>query len=68
MDISNLAVWILGEVLIAVGVPLFFLARYLQAPEDKKQRNARALKIIAIIWMAAGVIIYLKVLLVYFIK
>ena len=51
--------WITGAVLIAVGVPLFFLARYFEAPENKKQQRARMLKLIGIVWMAVGVLLYL---------
>ena len=61
MTTNNLIVWLMGEVLIAIGVPLFYLARYLSAPEDKKKQNARDLKVIAIVWMAVGVLIYLAV-------
>ncbi len=38
------------------------------APEDKKQQRARELKIIAIIWMAAGVLLYVKAILQIIIK
>ncbi len=51
--------WTTGAVLIAVGVPLFFLVRYFEAPEAAKRHRARDLKAIAIVWMAAGVILYL---------
>ena len=53
--------------MIGIGLPLFYVARYLSAPEDKKKQKARDLKIIAIIWMAVGVMIYLVVLIVRFI-
>ncbi len=56
--------WIIGAVLIAVGLPLFFVGRYLSAPEDKKKQKARDIKIIGIIWMAVGVLIYIVALLV----
>jgi hypothetical protein len=61
MDANGLIIWLMGEVLIAIGLPLFYIARYLSAPEDKKKRKARDLKIIAIIWMSIGVLIYLVV-------
>jgi len=54
---------VIGAVLIAIGVPLFSLARYLLAPEENKKRMARGLRVIAIVWMSVGVILYLVVLL-----
>ena len=48
--------------MIGIGLPLFYVARYLSAPEDKKKQKARDLKVIAIIWMAVGVMIYLGIL------
>jgi heme/copper-type cytochrome/quinol oxidase subunit 2 len=54
--------WVIGAVMIAIGLPLYFLARYLEASEDTKKRRVRDLKLIAIIWMAVGVIIYLVAL------
>ena len=54
--------WVIGAVLIAVGVPLYFLARYFDASEDTKRRRVRDLKGIAIVWMAVGVIVYLVLL------
>ena len=62
MDTNSLIIWVIRVVLIGVGLPLFYIGRYLSAPEDEKQRKARDLKGIAILWMAAGVIIYLVVL------
>jgi len=59
--------WLIGVVMISIGISLFYVARYLLAPEDKKKLKARDLKVIAIIWMAAGVMIYLGVLIVRFI-
>jgi hypothetical protein len=52
-----------GAVLIAVGVPIFNLARYLLAPKESKKRIAQGLKVIGIVWMSVGVILYLVVLL-----
>jgi uncharacterized membrane-anchored protein len=62
MDTNGLILWLMGEVMIAIGVPLFFLARYLSAPEDQKRQRAQSLKILAIVWMAVGVLIYIAVL------
>jgi uncharacterized membrane protein YidH (DUF202 family) len=62
MDTNGLILWTIGAVLIAIGVPLLILARYLTAPEDEKKKEARGLKVVAIVWMAAGVIIYALVL------
>jgi hypothetical protein len=54
--------WIIGAVLIAIGIPLYFLARYFDASEDLKKRRIRDLKTIAVVWMSLGVIIYLVAL------
>jgi Ni,Fe-hydrogenase I cytochrome b subunit len=62
MDITRLIVWLMGVVLIAIGLPLFYLGRYFQAPEDEKKKKAKFLQEIAIIWMAVGVVIYFVVL------
>jgi heme/copper-type cytochrome/quinol oxidase subunit 2 len=62
MDITRLITWLMGVVLIAIGLPLFYLGRYFRAPEDEKKQKARDVQVIAIIWMAAGVIIYLGIL------
>jgi len=62
MDLSDTIRLVAGAALISVGVPVFFLARYLLAPEEKKKRIARGLKAIGIIWMSAGVMLYLAVL------
>jgi hypothetical protein len=62
MDVSGLILWTMGAVMIAIGVPLFYLGRYLLAPEDEKKRKAWGLKVIGIVWMAVGVLIYLVVL------
>jgi heme/copper-type cytochrome/quinol oxidase subunit 2 len=61
MDTNSLIIWSMGVVLIAIGVPLFYLARYLSAPEDKKKQKVRSLKVLAIVWMTVGVLIYLGV-------
>jgi hypothetical protein len=62
MDWPRLILWTMGVVMVGIGLPLFYVARYLSAPEDKKKQKARDVKVIAIIWMAVGVMIYLEVL------
>jgi len=62
MDVTRLILWSMGVVMIAIGLPLFYVGRYLRAPEDEKKQKARDVQIIAIIWMAAGVMIYLGIL------
>jgi hypothetical protein len=52
----------MGVVMIAIGLPLFYLGRYFRAPEDEKKQKARDVQIVAIIWMAAGVLIYMSIL------
>jgi hypothetical protein len=59
MDTASLIIFAIGAILIAVGVPLFYVGRYLSAPEDQKKQKARELKVIAIVWMAVGVLIYI---------
>lgn len=59
MDTNSLIVLSMGVPLIAIGLPLFALARYLLAPEDKKNQIARGIKIIAIVYVAVGLMIYL---------
>ncbi len=51
-----------GAVLIAVGVPVFYVGLYFAAPEDKKKRRARSLSVIGVVWMVVGLILYLRVL------
>jgi len=53
----------MGLVMIAIGLPLFYVGRYFRAPENEKKQKARDMQVVAIIWMAAGVMIYLGVLL-----
>jgi hypothetical protein len=62
MDNNSLIRLMIGAVLIAIGVPVFYLARYFLASEDKKKRMARGLKIISVIWMSVGLILYIVVL------
>jgi hypothetical protein len=62
MDTSSAIRLVIGAMLIAVGLPLFALARYFIAPENKKNQMVRDIKIIAITWMSAGVLLYLIVL------
>jgi hypothetical protein len=61
MDTTDLVRLVIGAVLITIGVPLFYLARYLLASQENKKRIAQGLKIIGIVWMSAGVILYLAV-------
>jgi hypothetical protein len=61
MSQAELIRWIIGAALIAVGLPLFYVGRYLSAPSDEKEQKARDIKIIAIVWMAAGFLIYISV-------
>lgn len=62
MDLTRLILWSMGVVLIGIGLPLFYVARYLLATEDEKKQKARDVKVIAIIWMVVGVMIYLGIL------
>ena len=62
MDTTRLILWLMGVVMIAIGLPLFYVARYFSAPEDKKKQKARDVKVIGIIWMVVGVMIYLGIL------
>ena len=62
MEIDTIRL-VIGAVLIAIGVPLFYLTRYLLASEENKKRMARGLKVIAIVWISIGVILYLAVVL-----
>jgi hypothetical protein len=64
MDASRLIIWAMGVVLVAVGVPLFYIAKYLLAAESDKVTRAKAIKTIAIVWMAVGVLIYVVDLLI----
>ena len=59
MDSNILIYWGIGAVMIAVGVPIFFLGRYLLASEDVKKPRAWQLRIIGIVWMSVGVILYI---------
>jgi hypothetical protein len=62
MDTTRLILWTMGVVMIAIGLPLFYVGRYFSAPDDQKKQKARDVKVIAIIWMAVGVMIYAGVL------
>ena len=62
MDTGGLIIIAIGAVMIAIGVPLFYVGRYLSAPDDKKKQKARDIKVIGIVWMAVGVLIYICVL------
>jgi hypothetical protein len=63
MDTSDAIRILIGAVLIAIGIPLFQLARYLLAPEETKKRIAQGLKVIGVAWVVVGLILYLVVLL-----
>jgi heme/copper-type cytochrome/quinol oxidase subunit 2 len=63
VDTEKLILWVMGVVMIGIGLPLFYLGRYFRAPEDEKNQKARDVQVIAIIWMVAGVLIYAAVLL-----
>lgn len=62
MDTSSAIRIVIGAVLIAIGLPLFALARYFSSPENKKSQTVRDIKIIAITWVSVGVLLYLVVL------
>jgi uncharacterized membrane-anchored protein len=62
MDTSSAIRIVIGAVLIAIGLPLFALARYFSAPENKKNQTVLDIKIIAITWVSVGVLLYLVVL------
>jgi ABC-type lipoprotein release transport system permease subunit len=62
MDTSSAVRIVIGAVLIAIGLPLFALARYFSAPGDKKNQMIRSIKIIAITWVSVGVLLYIVVL------
>jgi ACR3 family arsenite efflux pump ArsB len=62
MDTSSAIRIVIGAVLIAIGLPLFALARYFSAPEDKKNQMIRSMKVIAITWVLVGVLLYIVVL------
>ncbi len=62
MDASSTIRVVIGAMLIAIGLPLFALARYFSAPENKKNQMVRHIKIIAITWISVGVLLYLVVL------
>jgi hypothetical protein len=51
-----------GAVLIAVGVPVFYLGNYLLAPEAKKKQKTGEIKYLGLIWIAAGVVLYFTAL------
>ena len=61
MDTNSAIRIVIGAVLIAIGIPLFALARYFSAPENKKNQMAKSLKVIAITWVVAGLLLYLVV-------
>jgi len=62
MDTSSVIRIVIGAMMIAIGLPLLALARYFTAPEDKKNKMALRIKVIAITWISVGVLLYLVVL------
>jgi hypothetical protein len=42
MDTTSLIIWLMGVVLIGIGLPLFYVARYLSASEDKETKSMRS--------------------------
>ena len=62
MDTKELIIWAIGAILIAVGLPLFYVGRYLLASEEQKKQKARDIKGIGILWMTIGVLIYIVTL------
>ena len=62
MDTSSTIRIVIGAMLIAIGLPLFALARYFSVPKHKKNQMVRGIKIIAITWISVGVLLYLVVL------
>jgi len=61
MDNTNTIYWLIGMVMISIGISLFYVARYLLAPEDKKKQKAQDMKYVGIVWIVIGAMIYLGV-------
>ena len=59
MSTNSLIVLSMGVTMIAIGLPLLALARYFSAADDKKKHIARGIRVIAIVWVAVGLLIYL---------
>ncbi len=51
--------WLIGVVIISIGISLFYVARYLLAPEGKKKQKAQEIKYLGIVWIVVGALIYL---------
>jgi heme/copper-type cytochrome/quinol oxidase subunit 2 len=51
--------WLMGVVMISIGISLFYVARYLLAPENKKKQKAQEIKHVGIVWIVVGALIYL---------
>jgi xanthine/uracil permease len=51
--------WLMGLVMISIGISLFYVARYLLAPENKKKQKAQEIKHVGIAWIIVGALIYL---------
>lgn len=64
MDTSSAIRIVIGAVLIAIGLPLYALARYFLAPENKKNKMAQGMKVIALTWVSVGVLLYIVVLII----
>ena len=61
MDTESIR-WIVGAVLVVVGVPVFYIGNYLSAAEGKKKQKAGEVKYLGLIWIAAGALLYLAAL------
>jgi len=61
MDNTNTIYWLIGMVMISIGISLFYVARYLLAPGDKKKQKAQDMKYVGIVWIVIGAMIYLGV-------
>ncbi|HJX03337.1 MAG TPA: hypothetical protein VJ488_02130 [Dehalococcoidia bacterium] len=62
MDNTIMIYWLMGVVMVSIGISLFYIARYLLVPEDKKKQIAGYIKYIGIIWIVIGAIIFLGVI------
>ena len=58
--------WLIGVVMISIGISLFYVAIYLLAPEDKKKQKAQEMKYIGIGWIIIGALIYLGLVILLF--
>ena len=62
MDTNSLIIWVNGAILIAIGLAVYFLAMYFEATEANRKNRVRDLKIVAILSMLVGALIYIIVL------